>query len=223
MFMHESEDRGRLVWSGKPMTNSGIARLLGLSERESVDAISVLLDAGVASRDESGAIICRRMVRENQISQARKESACKRWCKTDAKHHAKPMQNTDIDIDSLNVFNGKKKAASLEEVLQFCREIRLTRADAEWFWHKCEGNGWTNGGQRIRDWRQTLRSWKAGGYVPSIKNPEKGKPPRPRTEQPRKTEEPVATPTMDSAKEAEFQKRLQKWKDAGRPLEGFPT
>lgn len=69
---------------------------------------------------------------------------------------------------------GKAKADSIEEVLAFVKEIGLPKTDAEWFWHKCEANGWMNGNYRIRDWKQTLRSWKSGGYVPSIKNPRKG-------------------------------------------------
>lgn len=68
---------------------------------------------------------------------------------------------------------GKARARSLDEVMAFCKEISLTSSDAEWFWHKCEGNGWANGGAAIKDWRQTLRSWKAAGYVPSAKNPAK--------------------------------------------------
>lgn len=179
MLMHCSEDRGRLVSNGAPIGTPGVARLLGLSEKEAEQAIQVLTSSGVASRDESGALICRRMVRENQISQTRKESACKRWCKPYANTHAKRMQNPDIDNDigSLNSVNGKKRAASLGEVLSFCRELGLPRTDAEWFWHKCEENGWQNGGKSIRDWRLTLRSWHAAGYVPSIKNPRRGIPP----------------------------------------------
>lgn len=201
MLMHCSEDRGRLVSNGAPIGTPGIARLLGLSEREAEQAIQVLTSSGVASCDESGALICRRMVREQETVKRRREAGRlggyskalanvkqnngalglgelpKDASKPQAKPKAKLKQITDIDIDSLNSGNGKKKAASLEEVLAFCRELGLPRTDAEWFWHKCEENGWQNGGKSIRDWRLTLRSWHAAGYVPSIKNPRRGIPP----------------------------------------------
>lgn len=235
MLMHCSEDRGRLVSNGAPIGTSGVARLLGLSEREAEQAIQVLTSSGVASRDESGALTCRRMVREQAIVKQRREAGrlgglAKDASKPLAKPKAKPKQNADIDIDSFNGLNletrnpGKDKAGNLGEVSVFCREIGLTKADAEWFWHKCEGNGWTNGGKRMLDWRQTLRSWKAGGYVPSIKNPEKGKPPRPRTEAVKtRVPEAVLEPALDPVAEADFQRRLSEWKAAGRPLGGFPS
>lgn len=191
MLMHCSEDRGRLVSNGAPIGTPGVARLLGLSEKEAEQAIQVLTSSGVASRDESGALICRRMVREQDERKAvadrvyryrKKKQTCNARCNGD-------VTPNDSDGDSLNSVNAKKRAASIDEVLQFCRDLGLPRTDAEWFWHKCEGNGWQNGGKAILDWRQTLRSWRAGGYVPSIKNPRKGvappaekRPPKPQPE-----------------------------------------
>lgn len=66
--------------------------------------------------------------------------------------------------------SNKEKASSLDDVAVFFQELNLTLSDADWFWHKCEANGWTNGGKPIKDWRATVRSWKAGGYIPSQKN-----------------------------------------------------
>lgn len=64
-----------------------------------------------------------------------------------------------------------KAKADLATVHTFCAEEEIPAQDAEWFFHKCEGNGWTNGGKAIKDWRATLRSWKASGYLPSQKQP----------------------------------------------------
>jgi len=63
-----------------------------------------------------------------------------------------------------------KGRATLAEVQAFCQEIELPASDAEWFFYKCEGNGWKNGGKPILDWQATIRAWKAGGYLPSQKN-----------------------------------------------------
>lgn len=156
MLMHCSEDRGRLVLAGKPMPNVNLARLLGLSEREATDAILVLLDAGVASRDESGALYSRRMVRENEIAAVRKQNGSKGGSKTQANREQKP--DTDNEDECLKV------------VSDFCESIGLPRSDGEACYHKWQGNGWTNGGKPIKDWKATIRSWKAAGYMASQRN-----------------------------------------------------
>lgn len=68
---------------------------------------------------------------------------------------------------------GKARAHSEDEVVEFALKSKLTATDGEWFWLKCEGSGWTNGGKPIRDWRATLRAWGVAGYLPSKKNPGK--------------------------------------------------
>lgn len=64
-----------------------------------------------------------------------------------------------------------KSKGTYEEVAEFCKSIGLPESDAEYFFNKCEGNGWLNGGKKIKDWRATIRSWKAAGYMPSTKHP----------------------------------------------------
>lgn len=63
----------------------------------------------------------------------------------------------------------KAKASSQEEVIAFCQAIDLPASDGEWFWNKCEGNGWKNAKSPIKDWKAVLRSWKTAGYLPSSK------------------------------------------------------
>lgn len=68
-----------------------------------------------------------------------------------------------------------KAKGEQEDVQQFFKsQLNLPESDAEWFFYKCEGNGWTNGGKKILDWKATARSWKAGGYMPSQKIPKNG-------------------------------------------------
>lgn len=62
---------------------------------------------------------------------------------------------------------GAKAIGTLEEIVTFALEMKLPRSDGETLFHKWEGNGWTNGGEKIKDWRATIRSWKAAGYLPS--------------------------------------------------------
>lgn len=58
---------------------------------------------------------------------------------------------------------------SVEEVVQFCLSLSLLKSDGEaFFWGK-EGNGWKNGSNPVKDWKATIRQWKASGYHPSQK------------------------------------------------------
>jgi hypothetical protein len=64
----------------------------------------------------------------------------------------------------------KEKKPSVEEVKLYVAKLGLPESDAVWFWHKCEGNGWTNGGKKIKSWQHTISSWNVAGYMPSQKN-----------------------------------------------------
>lgn len=64
---------------------------------------------------------------------------------------------------------GEKVRPTLEEVRLACAKIGLPESDADWFWNKCQANGWTNGGRPIKSWQHTIASWKAGSYMPSQK------------------------------------------------------
>lgn len=63
----------------------------------------------------------------------------------------------------------EKTKGTIEEVKIFCLSIELPTTDAEWFFYKCQGNGWKNNGEPIKDWKATIRAWKVGGFMPSQK------------------------------------------------------
>lgn len=56
---------------------------------------------------------------------------------------------------------------TLEQVVEFTRSLGLPDSDGESCYWKWEGNAWTNGRQPIKDWKATVRSWRAAGYLPS--------------------------------------------------------
>jgi uncharacterized protein YdaU (DUF1376 family) len=155
MLMHCSEQRGKLVLAGAPMPNTALARLLGLSQQETQDALAAILDSGVASKDEAGFVYCRRMVREEELRQARRQAGSIGGSKTASKREANP------DNDNGN---------GLERVREFARERGISEKDADWFYWKGRGNGWTNGGKPMLDWKATLLSWQRAGYLPSQKH-----------------------------------------------------
>ena len=74
-----------------------------------------------------------------------------------------PPKKTSPDSKS------KAKAGSIEEVIAFCESLSLPASDGIYLWNHWEGNGWTNNGKKIKDWKATVRSWKDAGYLPSQK------------------------------------------------------
>jgi hypothetical protein len=77
----------------------------------------------------------------------------------------------DKDTDRKGSAEGKprKDRGTAEEVTEYFAALSLPVSDGEWFFAKCEGSEWSNNGQSIKDWKATVRSWKAAGYLPSQK------------------------------------------------------
>jgi hypothetical protein len=61
----------------------------------------------------------------------------------------------------------RKDRGDLTQIRDLCISLKLPQSDADWFYWKCEGNGWKNGGQPILDWRATVRAWERGKFFPS--------------------------------------------------------
>jgi hypothetical protein len=62
------------------------------------------------------------------------------------------------------------RAKDEQEIVNFVKSINLPASDGEWFWNKCEGNGWKNDGKPIVNWKATIRSWVRIGCMASQKN-----------------------------------------------------
>lgn len=72
--MHRSEPYGHLTVNGKAATPRQIAALVGASERDTSRLVSELEDAGVLSRDDTGTIYSRRLVRDKAASDKGRET-----------------------------------------------------------------------------------------------------------------------------------------------------
>lgn len=72
--MYECEERGVLLLNGKPMPVEALARALGEDNRKISDGITKLIEYGIASvRDSDGALISRRMIRDDDEKRAASE------------------------------------------------------------------------------------------------------------------------------------------------------
>lgn len=77
-MMHWSPERGRLLFaSGNIPNDEEVAQMLGIAEAKWKQIRSKLLSTGVAKLDADGAIVCRRMWRDEQTLRARREAGRK--------------------------------------------------------------------------------------------------------------------------------------------------
>lgn len=75
-------------------------------------------------------------------------------------------KDQDKDKDKEKGVKGETKPSE-EEISAYCQELSLPPSDAAYCFNKWESNGWVNGRHKIKNWRATIRSWKAAGYMPS--------------------------------------------------------
>ena len=71
LLMYESKPRGKMTLDRKKKPNLSLARMLGLSHEKTMKIIGKIMSHGVASVDETGALCCRRMLRDEEIRQKR--------------------------------------------------------------------------------------------------------------------------------------------------------
>jgi len=73
-LMHQSERYGHLLINGSVPANKDVARLLRLHHKTYDKALIELILKGVLSQDETGCILCKRMVKDEHIRQVRAAS-----------------------------------------------------------------------------------------------------------------------------------------------------
>lgn len=156
--MHEFDRCGELRG-----TTEELARLARCSTVELTQALTELQNkraADVLQRNGSWTIANRRMKREADIREKRKQAGSEGGSKAQANREQKPDYDTEDEGLSL--------------VREFARGKGVSLLDADWFFFKCVGNGWTNSGQPIRDWKATLLCWFRAGWLPSQKHRNNG-------------------------------------------------
>lgn len=177
-LMHESEERGKLLLNGAPMPEDALARLLGLDKQILTTTITTLLTYGVTSRcEETGAIICRRMIRDENLRKVRANAGkqggnpllVKQKRTTEVKQILTPSTSTSTST-SFSTSLKKKEKPTIDDVRAFCSESGLPESDGDYMFHHWESNGWTKSGKAIKDWKAMIRSWKSAGYLPSQKS-----------------------------------------------------
>ena len=127
LLMHESDERGKLLLNGKPMPEQALARLLGLDNQNLTNTLTTLLDFGVASRcEETGAIMCRRMLRDENLRNIRKEAGSKggnpvllkQKATTVVKQKRTPSSSTSLKMSDCD--NNQSQVVQFEHFWSIC-------------------------------------------------------------------------------------------------------
>ena len=127
LLMHESDERGKLLLNGKPMPEQALARLLGLDNQNLTNTLTTLLDFGVASRcEETGAIMCRRMLRDENLRNIRKEAGSKggnpvllkQKSTTMVKQKRTPSSSTSLKMSDCD--NNQSQVVQFEDFWSIC-------------------------------------------------------------------------------------------------------
>lgn len=168
-IMHESEERGRLVLAGNPMPDEALARLLGLDNQNLTKVLTKLLDYGVASRADDGTLICRRMIRDENLRQIRTESGKKGGnpslvnqnpTKPPTKIQPKPetevnqistpssssSSSTSVKEKELSYESSQKKGSRIPD------DFEVTPEMATWAKTECPGVGFTVETEKFRNY-----------------------------------------------------------------------
>lgn len=98
--------------------------------------------------------------------------SAKRMAKSRAKSYGDSVTNTATKTqpEKRREEKNKKLKPTQSEIVEFVKSIDLPESDGIATFQKWEGNGWMNGGQKIKNWKMTIQSWKTAGYMPSQKS-----------------------------------------------------
>lgn len=90
----------------------------------------------------------------------------------EASRVVQPNGNTSVSplLSPVSRELSPKARGSLEELRAFCLTLSLQESDGDWLFDKWNGNEWTNDGKKIKDWKATVRAWKAINIIASQKS-----------------------------------------------------
>lgn len=161
-FMHESEQRGKLLLNGKPVPEDRLSRMLHLDKQETNTLINTFLSLGVADIcPDTGALMNRRMVRDEKIREQKAEAG---RIGGGNPNFTKGKQNPYIIQDKQNdKHNDKQKGGSSVSVSSLSSSSKNKQGDSSWEKEKQEAfeNRWKTYPGKKDGHKAALRHWNA--------------------------------------------------------------
>jgi hypothetical protein len=168
-IMHESDERGVLLLAGKPIPDEVLARMLNLDNQTFNQTLCAILTYGVASRrQDDGALISRRMVRDEKLIQTRrnagKQGGNPVLLKQKPTTHLKQKPTTHLKqkptpSSSSSISSSRFIPPSVEDVKQYGHSLTPVFTDAAKFVNFYESKGWKVGKNPMKNWKAAVRTW----------------------------------------------------------------
>ena len=161
-IMHDNEDYGRLTVNGKPMPSQLLARRCGSPLDEFERVFKELDDAGVPSRDESGVIYSRRMVRDASTRKNNREHVARFRGSNHTADESEPLTSEPQAKSERK--NTPKRPKTFDSVAEYADQQGLSTAEARAFWDYYDSQGWRKAnGMPVLNWKSLLNQWKRRG------------------------------------------------------------
>ena len=178
-FMHEGSPYGHLKVKDKVILPPNLARMCGLTIQETEGYLAELHDAGVYETDEAGCIYSRRMIRDENLRNARAAGGKKGGnpnltsgkdnLKVGNEVKQKPTPSSSSSSSSSLDSNGAAEVweePSREQVIEAARKCGLTEQQADIWLNETLARPidpfgrWTDrNGRPIGSWQHALGAW----------------------------------------------------------------
>jgi uncharacterized protein YdaU (DUF1376 family) len=151
--------------------------VLRVASTDVQDAVDYMLQLGLFTADDSGAVKCERIERNMQarqdVSTRRKEAAAKRWNANAMQVHSKSnanamllqdktrQDNTDNTKDVRTIVRNARPT-DFDELRVYFDELKMPMSEAQRFMDYYTANGWKVGRNPMKDWRAAARNWRKG-------------------------------------------------------------
>jgi hypothetical protein len=176
MLMHESDERGILLLNGSKMPEDALAQIIGLDKQILTTTLTTLLTRGVASIcDKTGAIMCRRMVADENLRKIRQNAGkmggnpvllnqnpttgVKQIPTPSSSSSSSSSDSTKRTSEPSAPVRSTFKAPSREEVHLCFQKSGLPSSEEEKFWNHYMSNGWKVGKNRMQSLGHAVGGW----------------------------------------------------------------
>lgn len=164
-YMHEGSPYGTLKVGNKVILPANLAVMVGATLAEVECWLHELESAGVFDRDDSGCIVSRRMIRDENLRNIRASGgkkggnpALKVNPKVETRLTSKDNQNPTPSSSSSSS-SSKFKKPSFDEVSEYGLTLSPPFSEASGFIDFYESKGWKIGSSPMKDWKAAVRTW----------------------------------------------------------------
>lgn len=162
-FMHEGTPYGHLKVGSKVILPANLAGMVGATLDDVEGWLAELELAGVFSRDESGCILSKRMIRDERIRESRasggKLGGNPALIDPERLGERLTLKVKQNPTPSSSTSSSKFSKPSVADVAEYVKTLVPPVLDAGKFVDFYEAKGWKVGKSPMKDWQAAVRNW----------------------------------------------------------------